>query len=81
MSYHPEQGYDEIFVGNTHRGEEHIDFLRRNGVKSARLAGTAYDIYGRPLPETLRPIIIRREDEPIYDELMMSLTFGGEVRR
>lgn len=73
---------DEIFVGNTDKGDSRIAWLQKRGVASARLGDQACDIDGDPLPpERYRPVIINRRDVDAYDNAMMTETFGADWRR
>lgn len=73
---------DEFCVGNTHRGEAAIAWLKERGVDGCRLGNQAYDLEGKPLPSDIyRPLIIKNTDAAKYDNTMMKATFGNGFRR
>ncbi|MCO6427536.1 hypothetical protein [Nitrosomonas communis] len=82
MTRHEPIGDDEIFVGNTHKGQAQVDWLRARGVKSARLGNQALDIEGKRLPKDIYlPVIISRADRKIYNDVMNSQGFLDSCQR
>lgn len=69
ITLHPPCGKDEIFIGNTesYRKMDHLSQIR-----SLRLAYPAYDITGKALPAIYAAMFLNREEESIYDRIMMS---------
>lgn len=61
MSKHEPLRANEVFVGNTNTGIPH-DVAH---LKTVRLGDQAYDIYGNPIPEPYKPLIVGMAD---YDE-------------
>lgn len=78
---HPECAPNEIFVGNTNRGAERLEFFKSKGLTSVRLGKVAYCIGGKPLPGTYSPIIIPRAQADLHNDIMMTATFGPHWRR
>jgi len=78
---HNEAGADEIFVGNCQRDGDTLVKLQMAGLKAARLGEVAYDIDGKPLPREYAPLLIKRSDADLYDDVMMTRTFGPHWRR
>ena len=63
MMTHPEQTADEVFVGNRHGTEIPAELAH---IPSVRLGNHAYDIDGRRLPQSYRPLLVGRGAD--YDE-------------
>ena len=81
MSGHHEKcSPQEVFLGNRER-EKGVGEYKDKGMKTIRLGGQAYDIYGKPLPDTFAPIFIHRSEEGAYNAVMMEKTFGPNWRR
>ncbi|MFB7144993.1 hypothetical protein ACWGMK_06085 [Agrobacterium deltaense] len=78
---HKECTKDEIFVGNTAREGEHFQWLKSQGLTSARLGKVAYAIDGMPLPAYYAPVIIDRSQADLHHAIMMEKTFGPNWRR
>ncbi|MEZ2132724.1 MULTISPECIES: hypothetical protein [unclassified Sinorhizobium] len=81
MNHHNECAANEIWVGNTHRGAERLDFFKSKGLTSVRLGKVAYDIDGKVLPGTYSPIIIQRAQADLHNDIMMTAAFGPNWRR
>lgn len=78
---HAECKANEIFVGNTDRGVERIEFFKAKGLNSVRLGETAYDIEGKALPAIYSPIFVSRSEADAHNNVMMTETFGPHWRR
>lgn len=63
----------EIWVGNTDVSEGlSIPAYLIGKMKTARLGAQAYDIKGKPIDWWyMRPLIIHKSEEMIYDKIMM----------
>ena len=73
---------DRIFVGNTPRWKaaERIKYFHDFGVKSATAEEDAVDINGEPLPDYMR-LMIDRSDQDAHNDAMMTLTYGRDWKR
>lgn len=78
---HKECAANEIWIGNAERNGEHFQFLKSQGLTSARLGNQAYDIYGKALPDHYAPVIIARSQADRHHAIMMEKTFGPNWRR
>jgi len=81
MSGHPEATPEEVFVGNTEKGDARLNELKAAGMKKARFGNVAYDINDKPLPDPWRPLLIGLSERDAYSEHMMVKTFGPDWRR
>lgn len=73
---------DEFCVGNTHRGDAKIAWLKERGIDGCRLGNQAYDIEGNPLPPDIyRPLIINNINATKYDKVMMKETFRRDAAK
>jgi hypothetical protein len=79
--HHKECATDEMFVGNTARQGAFFPELKEKGMKTVRLGNIAYAIDGMPLPEYYAPVIIKRSEADLHNEIMMTKTFGPNWRR
>ena len=83
MDIHPEQGVDEVFVGNveTAKGIR----LELRPLKTVRLGNVAYYFDGKKIPvgeePRMRPMFVGRNEEQRYSDIMMDRTFGPAWRR
>lgn len=57
----------EMFVGNSERFGTHL-----SGLKTVRMGTVAYDIDGKALPVSLRPVFVGRSEAGEYDRIMMA---------
>lgn len=78
---HNECAANEIWVGNTDRGQGRLEFYKSKGLTSVRLGKVAYCIEGKPLPSNYSPIIIQRAQADLHNDIMMTATFGPHWRR
>lgn len=78
---HKECTKDEIFVGNTDRGAEKIEWFNSKGLTGVRLGEAAYSIDGKPLHGAYRPIIVHRSQADIHNDIMMTECLGPDWRR
>lgn len=78
---HEPCGANEIWVGNTDKGEARISLLRDQGLRTIRLGSLAYDIDDKPLPPLYKPVFVARAEIEAYDRVMMQATFGPNWRR
>jgi hypothetical protein len=81
MSHHEKIEADEIFIGNARTDSARLEWLKANGITTARFGKVAYDIDGSELPKPYLPIFINRSDADHYDRVMMTETFGSDWRR
>lgn len=77
---HKEAGPDELFVGNTLRDGDCLSRLRAGGMLTARLGEVALDIEGKPLSREHAPVLIGRSEAALYNDIMMTRTFGPDWR-
>lgn len=73
----------EIFVGNTRRDGDMIQYLKSKGLRTIRLGMVAYDIDGNQLKdiEGYAPVFINRSESDLHNAAMMERTFGPNWRR
>lgn len=79
--HHEPCGADELYLGNTLRDKNNLEFLKQKGMRTIRLGDVAYDLDGKVLSASYAPLFIKRSEEQLYDAIMMEKTFGPNWRR
>ncbi len=66
---HPETGKAEIFIGNTEHVHSIPYYLKP--IQSIRFGKIAFDIHGKKLPPSYKPLFIAEKEVIQHDRIMM----------